>query len=103
MRVVAKKRVPYAGVYYKPGQEFDIEDKHFKVLSFIGKVEKAKPAPAPEPEPAPKAKAAPARRRTTTQNRTVKADDSAESAKAESDSDEQKRGTYSRRDMKAED
>lgn len=101
MRVVAKKRLPYAGVYYKPGQEFDIEDKHFKVLSFIGKVEKAKPAP--EPEPAPKAKAAPVRRRATTQNRTVKAEDSDESGKDESETSEQKRGTYSRRDMKAED
>ena len=100
MRVVAKKTVPYDGVWYKKGQEFDIEGRHFKVLSFINKVEKApEPEPEPEPESEPKPKAAPRRR--TTQNRAVKSDES--DGESTSKPEEQTRGTYSRRDMKAED
>jgi hypothetical protein len=101
MRVIAKKTVAYDGVYYKAGQEFDIESKHFKVLSFIGKVAKA---PA-KPTPKPKAKAAPTRR-ATTQTRAVKAEEeklTENEASTEDDVDvTPARGEYSRRDMKAE-
>lgn len=96
MRVVAKKTIPYAGVIYKAGQEFYIEDKHFKVLSFIKKVEKApeqKLAPKPAPKATPKPKAA------TTINRTVKADDSEDKPEPEV---ETKSPGYKTRDMKAE-
>lgn len=98
MRVVAKKTVAYDGVYYKAGQEFDIEDKHFKVLSFIGKIEKAKS----KPEPKPKA----TNRRAATQTRVVKAEDekpteSDDAAEVNTEVMPQ-RGQYSRRDMKAE-
>ena len=93
MRVVALKSVPYAGVNYRKGQEFDIEDKHFKVLSFIKKVEKApvKPVP-PKPSPQPKAKAAP-RPKSTPAPKAAEKSDSVE---------EKSTGGYQTRDMKAE-
>ena len=97
MRVVAKKTVPYDGVYYKKGQEFDIEDKHFKVLAFIGKIEKAKEKPAPKP----KAKVAPTRR-TTTQTRVLKAEEKRTENEEDAVKSTTARGQYSRRDMRPE-
>jgi hypothetical protein len=97
MRVVAKKTVPYDGVYYKKGQEFDIEDKHFKVLAFIGKIEKAKAKPAPKP----KAKVAPTRR-TTTQTRVLKAEEKRTENEEDAVTSTTARGQYSRRDMRPE-
>lgn len=74
MKAIALKEIRYAGENHKVGEVFDVREKDFKLLRLIGKVDKA-------PRQAPK----PAEKQAETPNRASR-----------------KRGTYHRRDMKAE-
>lgn len=74
MKAIALKEIRYAGENHKAGEVFDVKDKDFKILRLIGKVDKA-PRQAPKP-----------------------VEKQADAPKPAS----RKRGTYHRRDMKAE-
>lgn len=61
IRMIATNQHVYAGRILRPGEEFDVEPQHVKVLTLVGFAER-KPDPVPQEEPTYGTRAMTARR-----------------------------------------
>lgn len=104
MRVKAKEKMYYAGREYKPGEEYEMDDREHQdahILTILGKIEKVENAPKATP---------PARSSQTYRTAAVQPEPETEAPEATAKAEEEERGTeegtrrryYRRRDLRSE-